>query len=160
MLDTKNVSFSGGSVRASMDVQVGNGPNAPSVNGLVKIGDILTMVVVMEGDPGLDFRVLECIAHDGNRSSAVTLSDKNGCIVMNKLMGPWQKTAQTERFGVSLTSFAFFQAFKFPDQMEVFLECNVELCKFGCDVCPEDDATLVIIHKRIKIFWEILLTFK
>jgi hypothetical protein len=57
MLDTKNVSFSGDSATASMDVQTGKGPNAPSVNGLVKIGDILTMVVAIEGDPGFDFRV-------------------------------------------------------------------------------------------------------
>ncbi|EFX86938.1 hypothetical protein DAPPUDRAFT_97117 [Daphnia pulex] len=96
MLDTKNVSFSGDSATASMDVQTGKGPNAPSVNGLVKIGDILTMVVAIEGDPGFDFRVQECIAHDGNRANAVTLSDKNGCVVMNKLMGPWQKTTRTD----------------------------------------------------------------
>jgi hypothetical protein len=150
MLDTKNVSFSGDSATASMDVQTGKGPNAPSVNGLVKIGDILTMVVAIEGDPGFDFRVQECIAHDGNRANAVTLSDKNGCVVMNKLMGPWQKTTRTDRSGVSLLSFAFFQAFKFPDQMEVFLECNVELCKNGCDVCPQDANLVINLYFEIK----------
>jgi hypothetical protein len=66
----------------------------------VKIGDILTMVVAIEGDPDFDFRVQECIAHNGYRAHAVTLSDENGCVVMNKLMSPWQKTTQTERSGM------------------------------------------------------------
>jgi hypothetical protein len=148
MLDTQIVSFSGDSATASMDIQIGKGPNAPSVNGLVKIGDTLTMVVAIEGDPGFDVQVQECIAHDGDRANAVTLTDKNGCVLKKKLMGPWQKTTQTGRPGVSLVAFSFFQAFKFPDQMEVFLECNVELCKNGCDVCPED-ASLVIISIEI-----------
>lgn len=142
MLDTQIVSFSGDSATASMDIQIGKGPFAPSVNGLVKIGDTLTMVVAIEGDPGFDVQVQECIAHDGNRTNAVTLTDKRGCVLKKKLMGPWQKSTETGRPGVSLIAFSFFQAFKFPDQMEVFLECNVELCKNGCDVCP-DDASLV-----------------
>lgn len=144
MLDTQIVSFSGDSATASMDIQIGKGPNAPSVNGLVKIGDTLTMVIAIEGDPGFDVQVQECIAHDGNRSNAVTLTDSRGCVLKKKLMGPWQKSTQTGRPGVSLVAFSFFQAFKFPDQMEVFLECNVELCKNGCDICPED-ASLVLI---------------
>lgn len=147
MLDTQIVSFSGDSATASMDIQIGKGPNAPSVNGLVKIGDTLTMVVAIEGDPGFDVQVQECIAHDGDRANAVTLTDKNGCVLKKKLMGPWQKTIETGRPGVSLVAFSFFQAFKFPDQMEVFLECNVELCKNGCDVCPED-ASLFDIRNR------------
>jgi hypothetical protein len=150
MLDTQIVSFSGDSATASMDIQIGKGPNAPSVNGLVKIGDTLTMVVAIEGDPGFDVQVQECIAHDGDRANAVTLTDKSGCVLKKKLMGPWQKTTQTGRPGVSLVAFSFFQAFKFPDQMEVFLECNVELCKNGCDVCPED-ASLVNLLPPIKI---------
>ncbi|EFX86937.1 hypothetical protein DAPPUDRAFT_97116 [Daphnia pulex] len=148
MLDTQIVSFSGDSATASMDIQIGKGPNAPSVNGLVKIGDTLTMVVAIEGDPGFDVQVQECIAHDGDRANAVTLTDKSGCVLKKKLMGPWQKTTQTGRPGVSLVAFSFFQAFKFPDQMEVFLECNVELCKNGCDVCPEDASLFDIRSNR------------
>lgn len=140
MLDTQIVSFSGDTATASMDIQLGKGPFAPSVNGLVKIGDTLTMVISIEGDPGFDVQVQQCIAHDGNRANAVTLTDERGCVLKKKLMGPWQKTTQTGRPGVSLVAFSFFQAFKFPDQMEVFLECNVELCKNGCDICPEDAA--------------------
>ncbi len=98
------------------------------------------MVISVEGDPGFDVQVQDCIAHDGDRANAVTLTDSRGCVLKKKLMGPWQKSTQTGRPGVSLVAFSFFQAFKFPDVMEVFLECNVELCKSGCDVCPEDAA--------------------
>ena len=141
MIDTQIVSFSGDTASATLDIQVGKGPNAPSVNGLVKIGDTLTMVVTVEGDPGFDVQVQDCIAHDGNKANAVTLTDSRGCVLKKKLMGPWQK----EKKASSLVAFSFFQAFKFPDQMEVFLECNVELCKNGCDICP-DDASLVCLH--------------
>lgn len=149
MLDTQIVSFSGDTATASMDIQLGKGPFAPSVNGLVKIGDTLTMVISIEGDPGFDVQVQQCIAHDGNRANAVTLTDERGCVLKKKLMGPWQKSTQTGRPGVSLVAFSFFQAFKFPDQMEVFLECNVELCKNGCDICPED-AALFDVRTRPK----------
>ena len=138
MLDSQIVTFSGDTASATLDIQVGKGPNAPSINGLVKIGDTLTMVVTVEGDPGFDVQVQDCIAHDGNKDNAVTLTDSRGCVLKKKLMGPWQK----EKKASSLVAFSFFQAFKFPDQMEVFLECNVELCKNGCDICP-DDASLV-----------------
>ena len=87
-------------------------------------------------------KVQNCIAHDGDRSNAVTLTDERGCVLKKKLMGPWQKSRNSNQPGVSIVAFSFFQAFKFPDQMEVFLECDVELCKNGCDLCP-DDAPLV-----------------
>lgn len=142
MLDTQVVSFAGDTATAVMDVQIGKGPTAPSASGLIKIGETLTMVIYIEGDAGFDVHVQDCIAHDGDRSNAVTLTDTRGCVLKKKLMGPWQKTRDTAgiRQGVSLVAYSFFQAFKFPDTMDVFLECNVELCKNGCDICPDDAA--------------------
>jgi hypothetical protein len=32
--------------------------------------------------------------------------------------------------------FLLVQAFKFPDVMDLTLECNVELCKTDCESCP------------------------
>lgn len=119
----------------------------------MKIGDTLTMVISVEGDPGFDVQVQDCIAHDGDRANAVTLTDNRGCVLKKKLMGPWQKSTQTGRPGVSLVAFSFFQAFKFPDVMEVFLECNVELCKSGCDVCPEDAALVRSNSFYVKKEW-------
>lgn len=140
MLDSQVVSFSGDSVTASLDIQLGKGPRAPSVDGLVKIGDTLTMVVAIDGDAAFDAQVQNCVAHDGDRGNSVALTDARGCVLKKKLMGPWQKSRQS---GGSLVAFSFFQAFKFPDSMDVFLECDVELCKGGCDVCPDDNPLLV-----------------
>lgn len=145
MLDTQVVSFSGDSVTASLDIQVGKGPVAPSVDGLVKIGDTLTMVVAIEGDAAFDVQVQNCVAHDGDRGNSVTLTDGRGCVLKKKLMGPWQKSRQSG----SLVAFSFFQAFKFPDSMDVFLECDVELCKGGCDVCPEDNPLLIDVRSAV-----------
>ena len=150
MLDSQVVSFSGDTATAVMDVQIGKGPIAPSASGLVKIGETLTMVIYVEGDPGFDVHVQSCIAHDGDRANAVALTDERGCVLKKKLMGPWQKSRQTNgvRQGVSLIAYSFFQAFKVPGTMDVFLECDVELCKNGCDICP-DDAALVRLQPHL-----------
>lgn len=34
--------------------------------------------------------------------------------------------------------YSIFQAFKFPDEMDLVIECNVELCKTDCEMCPDD----------------------
>jgi hypothetical protein len=36
---------------------MGRGPFAPAANGLVKIGETMTLVVTVEGDPGFDIQV-------------------------------------------------------------------------------------------------------
>jgi len=146
MLDTQVVSFSGDSLTASLDIQLGKGPLAPSVDGLVKIGDTLTMVVAIDGnDADFDVQVQNCVAHDGDRGNSVSLTDARGCVLKKKLMGPWQKSRQ----GSGLVAFSFFQAFKFPDSMNVFLECDVELCKGGCDVCPDDNPLLIDVRGAV-----------
>ncbi|KAK2702963.1 hypothetical protein QYM36_018488 [Artemia franciscana] len=53
-LDSQIVSFSGDTVNAFMDIQIGKGPLAPSTNGLVRIGETMTMVISVIGDPGFD----------------------------------------------------------------------------------------------------------
>ena len=37
---------------------------------------------------------------------------------------------------------SIFQAFKFPDIMELTLDCNVELCKVNCEMCPDPNQPL------------------
>jgi len=41
-----------------LTVQMGRGPFAPAATGLVKIGEIMTLVVSVEGDPGFDIQVM------------------------------------------------------------------------------------------------------
>ncbi|XP_023231691.1 cuticlin-1-like [Centruroides sculpturatus] len=138
MLDIISVTYSGDTVDSYMDIQLGKGPFAPSVTGLVKIGDTLTMVIYVVGSEDFDMHVKDCIAHDGDLKNAVQLTDARGCVLKKKLMGPWQKTKQTGNTGASVISYAFFQAFRFPDKMEVFLECNLEICKYQCPgYCPD-----------------------
>lgn len=57
MLNQEIVSFSGDTAKAKLDIQVGKGPFAPSASGLVKIGDTMTLVVSVEGDPSFDLQV-------------------------------------------------------------------------------------------------------
>lgn len=57
MLNQEIVTFSGDTATAKLDIQMGKGPFAPAANGLVKIGETMTLVVSVEGDPGFDLQV-------------------------------------------------------------------------------------------------------
>lgn len=57
MLNQEIVTFSGDTASAKLDIQIGRGPFAPAANGLVKIGETMTLVVSVEGDPGFDLQV-------------------------------------------------------------------------------------------------------
>lgn len=57
MLNQEIVTFSGDTATAKLDIQVGRGPFAPAADGLVKIGETMTLVVSVEGDPGFDLQV-------------------------------------------------------------------------------------------------------
>ena len=55
--------------------QTGRGPRAPAVQGLVRIGDLLTAVVTVVGDADFDLLVRNCVATDGTPNNRVILSD-------------------------------------------------------------------------------------
>lgn len=137
MLTQEIVTFSGDTAMARLDIQVGRGPFAPAANGLVKIGEIMTLVVSVTGDPDFDIQVRDCRAHDDTNTNNVALTDSNGCVLKPKLFGAFQKTRDTQNTGASVIAFAFFSAFKFPDVMDLTLECNIELCKTDCQMCPD-----------------------
>lgn len=79
----------------------------------------------------------DCLARDEASTNMLQLTDERGCILKPKLFGTFQKTKDTGNTGSSIIAYAFFQAFKFPDVMDLFIECNVELCKINCEPCPE-----------------------
>lgn len=137
MLNQEIVTFSGDTATAKLDIQIGKGPFAPAADGLVKIGETMTLVVSVEGDPGFDLQVRDCLARDEASTNMLQLTDERGCILKPKLFGAFQKTNDTGNTGASIIAYAFFQAFKFPDVMDLFIECNVELCKTNCEPCPE-----------------------
>ncbi|KAH0955197.1 hypothetical protein HN011_010539 [Eciton burchellii] len=135
MLNQEIVTFSGDTATAKLDIQIGRGPFAPAADGLVKIGETMTLVVSVEGDPGFDLQVRDCVAHDETSTNMLQLTDERGCILKPKLFGAFQKTNDTGNTGASIIAYAYFQAFKFPDVMDLFIECNVELCKTDCEPC-------------------------
>ncbi|KAG6449635.1 hypothetical protein O3G_MSEX006148 [Manduca sexta] len=136
MLNQITSNFSGDTAMARLDIQTGRGPFAPEANGLVKIGETMTLVVSVTGDAGFDIQVKECIARDSGSRHVVPLTDSDGCVLKPKLFGAFQKTRETGNTGASIIAYAFFNAFKFPDEMDLVIQCDVELCKTDCDVCP------------------------
>lgn len=153
MLNQEIVTFSGDTAVARLEIQMGRGPFAPAANGLVKIGETMTLVVTVEGDPGFDIQVRDCVAKDASSVNVLKLTDERGCILRPKLIGAFQKTKDTGASGASIIAYAFFQAFKFPDVMDLTLECNVELCKTDCESCPLQGQNIDPARRRRRDIW-------
>jgi len=91
----------------------------------------MTMVLAIKDDDNkFDMLVRNCMAHDGVRAP-VQLVDQWGCVTRPKLMSRFTKI---KNFGqsASVLSYAHFQAFKFPDSMEVHFQCTIQICRYQC----------------------------
>ena len=144
MLDIVRADFAGDNVGCWMQIQVGKGPWASEVSGLVKIGQTMTMVLAIKDDDNkFDMLVRNCMAHDGRRAP-IQLVDQKGCVTRPKLMSRFTKI---KNFGASASvlSYAHFQAFKFPDSMEVHFQCTIQICRYQC---PEQCAHPVKVQPR------------
>ena len=79
-----------------------------------------------------------CVAHDGKRTP-IQLVNELGCVIRPKIMSKFQKI---KNFGSAATvvSYAYFQAFKFPDSMNVHFQCVIQVCRYNCPdpVCPDE----------------------
>lgn len=143
MLDVVRADFAGDNVGCWMQIQVGKGPWASEVSGLVKIGQTMTMVLAIKDDDSkFDMLVRNCMAHDGKRAP-IQLVDQKGCVTRPKLMSRFTKI---KNFGASASvlSYAHFQAFKFPDSMEVHFQCTIQICRYQCpDQCSNEPAGLI-----------------
>jgi len=141
MLDVVRADFAGDNVGCWMQIQVGKGPWASEVSGLVKIGQTMTMVLAIKDDEQkFDMLVRNCMAHDGKRAP-IQLVDQKGCVTRPKLMSKFTKI---KNFGASASvlSYAHFQAFKFPDSMEVHFQCTIQICRYQCpDQCVSSNPT-------------------
>ncbi|XP_060526398.1 uncharacterized protein LOC132702010 isoform X2 [Cylas formicarius] len=142
MLSQEIVTFSGDTAMAKLDVLMGRGPFGQPANGLVKIGEHMTLIVSVTGDPGFDLQVKDCKAIDSTSANSVQLTDESGCVLKPKLFGAFQKTRDTGNSGASIIAYSYFNAFKFPDVMDLMIECNIELCKTDCDMCSKDNQPL------------------
>jgi len=131
MLNAVTANFLGDNLQCWMQIQVGKGPWASEVSGIVKIGQTMTMVLAIKDDENkFDMMVRNCVAHDGKRAP-IQLVDENGCVTRPKIMGRFQKV---KNFGssASVVSYAYFQAFKFPDSMNVHFQCVIQVCRYNC----------------------------
>ena len=91
MLDVVRADFAGDNVGCWMQIQVGKGPWASEVSGLVKIGQTMTMVLAIKDDEEkFDMMVRNCMAHDGKRAP-IQLVDQKGCVTRPKLMSKFSK---------------------------------------------------------------------
>ncbi|XP_073991117.1 cuticlin-1-like [Rhodnius prolixus] len=155
MLDVVRADFAGDNVGCWMQIQVGKGPWASEVSGLVKIGQTMTMVLAIKDDDSkFDMLVRNCVAHDGKRAP-IQLVDRRGCVTRPKLMSRFTKI---KNFGASASvlSYAHFQAFKFPDSMEVHFQCTIQICRYQCpEQCSEhidhnlsDQGSIDVVHLR------------
>uniref|UniRef100_A0A182PNA9 ZP domain-containing protein n=1 Tax=Anopheles epiroticus TaxID=199890 RepID=A0A182PNA9_9DIPT len=137
-LEVVNVPTSTGGVECWMDIQRGTYPSVSPIPSIIKIGEALSVLVYLRDPKGeYDVSVKDCYAFDSPDYDAPTtarlqLSDKNGCSRKKKLFGLWQKTTQTGSSGATLVVHNSIKAFKFPDRMQVFLKCDIEICRGGC----------------------------
>jgi hypothetical protein len=142
MLDVVRADFAGDNVGCWMQIQVGKGPWASEVSGLVKIGQTMTMVLaIKDEDAKFDMLVRNCMAHDGKRAP-IQLVDQRGCVTRPKIMS---KFVKIKNFGnsASVLSYAHFQAFKFPDSMEVHFQCTIQICRYNCpDQCSDNSGAV------------------
>jgi len=131
MLDPVTANFLGDNLRCWMQIQVGKGPYASEVSGIVKIGQTMTMVLGVKDDENkFDMMVRNCVAHDGSRAP-IQLVDEKGCVVRDKIMSPFKKLKNFDNTA-NVLAYAYFQAFKFPDSMNVHFQCVVQVCRGAC----------------------------
>lgn len=143
MLHAVTANFLGDNLQCWMQIQVGKGPWASEVSGIVKIGQTMTMVLAIKDEENkFDMLVRNCVAHDGKRTP-IQLVDHNGCVIRPKIMYKFQKI---KNFGpsASVVSFTYFQAFKFPDSMNVHFQCVIQVCRYHCPEpkCPGEYGAL------------------
>merc|ERR1719385_263594 len=144
MLNAVTANFLGDNLQCWMQIQVGKGPYASEVSGIVKIGQTMTMVLGVKDDENkFDMMVRNCVAHDGQRAP-IQLVDEKGCVVREKIMSPFKKLKNFDSTA-NVLSYAYFQAFKFPDSMNVHFQCVIQVCRYNCPdpVCGDSSPGVV-----------------
>ncbi|XP_064455437.1 uncharacterized protein LOC135366592 [Ornithodoros turicata] len=133
-LEVQELNFQGDSVGCWFEIQEGKGPWAKQVSSIVPLGSPLTMVIAInDRDKQFDMRVKSCSAHDGARGPPIQLTDEHGCVLRPKMLTAFMKVRDFSG-RASVVAFSHFYAFKFPDSIEVQIQCIVEICRHGCPV--------------------------
>lgn len=116
-----------------MEIQEGTGPWSREVSKIVPVGQPMTIVVAINDYNGqFDMRVKSCVAHDGVQTP-IALTDEYGCVLRPKMLTPFVKIKNPGAHKeATILSYSRFLAFKFPDSMNVQIQCTVEVCRNGC----------------------------
>ncbi|CAL4111827.1 unnamed protein product [Meganyctiphanes norvegica] len=150
-----------------MDMQVGEGPGAPSLDHStpVLVGDTLTMLLVLSDEVfWFDSNILNCQAVDGgDQKPQIMWADRtsgshgpgfgqmpvieNGCSVKKNVFSDFYKEKQTLNNGQMVTThYAHFKAFRFPTSHKIIVQCNVQVCY---EDCPEQPPCSESFHPRV-----------
>lgn len=149
MLDAEEVIFEGGDkLECWMDIQLGSYPKSTNINTIVKIGDTLSLLIYLRDNKKMyDVSVKDCYAY-GNYdyenfdTPKIQLTNENGCVIKEKLISNFYTTREESPEGSIIVSYAYVNAFKFPDVMDVYISCNINICKEQCDQkCGADIVT-------------------
>ena len=152
-LDVIEMNFQGDDIDCWMEIQEGKGPWAREVNRIVPVGQPMTIVVSINDYNGqFDMRVKSCFAHDGVKQP-IQLTDDHGCVLRPKMLSGFHKIKDPNG-KATVISYSHFYAFKFPDTMNVQIQCTVEVCRHGCpDACQKGPYPTPVreIHPKISI---------
>ncbi|KAK4306990.1 hypothetical protein Pmani_021218 [Petrolisthes manimaculis] len=140
MLDAQEVVFEGDqSIECWMDLLQGRWPDVKDMDSIVRIGETLSLLVYARDNAGMyDVSIKDCFAYggpdyDSYDTPSIQLTDEQGCVLKDKLISQFYSTRQEDSEGEVIVTYAFIQAFKFPDVMDVYMSCNVDICKGECD---------------------------
>ena len=138
MLSAEELVFEGeNDIDCWMDIQLGGYPHTSDINSIVRIGDTLSLLVfVRDNNEMYDVSVKDCYAYGGfdlTNSPKIQLTDNNGCVVKEKLISEFTTVREDDSSGSILVTYAHVKAFKFPDVMDVHMNCNIDICKGECD---------------------------
>lgn len=155
-----------------MEMQIGEGPNAPPVDPSVGVlvGETMTMVLVLSDEVfWFDSNILDCVAVDGSDNRPqIMWADRstgshapnfgqmavieNGCSVKKNVFSDFYKEKQTLNNGQMVTThYAHFKAFRFPTSHKIIIQCNVQVCYEDCpdlEPCSESFHPRVSVEKR------------
>ncbi|XP_034656522.1 uncharacterized protein LOC117893860 isoform X2 [Drosophila subobscura] len=138
MLEVVSVDTPSGPVECWMEIGTGIPPNIKPISSTLKLGTDVTFTInVKHSTQAWDVNILKCYASDDMNFEARTtktlqLSDKRGCTIKEKIFGEWKKLESQSGSSLTSTYYNTLKAFKFPDRSQVFLKCDIELCKGAC----------------------------
>ncbi|XP_050718763.1 uncharacterized protein LOC126999810 [Eriocheir sinensis] len=114
-----------------MEIRQGLSADGPRVDGPVRVGDPLTLVIYMTSQhENFDMVVSDCHAHNGG-NKRIELIDSFGCPIDESLITGFQGSRLGQ--AVAQTSvFAYMKTFRFTGSRMLYLQCDVTMCLGSC----------------------------